>query len=153
MKLAPKSPDGITRYLERSWRNYAGEVAAEHGMELDDARQRTRKQLDSILPDGGDTPGHDFFDLMDDDCVGSLWVAERNGDLFIYDIVVDESQRGRGLGSAAMLAVERLALERGAAGISLSVFSHNTGAIRLYERLGYAVMEKTKGGQRMRKRV
>jgi ribosomal protein S18 acetylase RimI-like enzyme len=33
------------------------------------------------------------------------------------------------------------------------VFAHNDGAIRLYERLGYEVVEKARGGQRMRKSV
>ncbi|MHC4451637.1 MAG: GNAT family N-acetyltransferase [Planctomycetota bacterium] len=151
MRLVPKSPKSAADYLDGSWRNYAGEVAKEHGLELVDALAKTRKQLDSILPEGAATPGHDFFDLEADELVGSLWVTERDGDLFIYDIMIDETQRGRGRGTAAMQAVEELARERGCAGIGLSVFAHNEGAIRLYERLGYEVVEQAKGGQRMRK--
>lgn len=153
MKLVPKSAARASDYLDGSWRSYAGEVAKGHGLELEVALGKTRKLFDSILPDGSATPGHDFFDLGEEDSVGSLWVAERDGDLFIYDIVIDEKQRGRGLGTAAMQAVEKLARERGCAGIGLSVFAHNQGAIRLYERLGYEVVETAKAGQRMRKSV
>ena len=46
-----------------------------------------------------------------------------------------------------------MARERGVTSVSLSVFAHNDGAIRLYERLGYGVVEKNKGGQRMSKTV
>jgi ribosomal protein S18 acetylase RimI-like enzyme len=153
MRLVPKSPAKAASYLDGSWRNYAGEVAHEHGLALEDALAKTRKQFDSILPQGAATPGHDFFDLEADGVIGSLWVTERDGDLFLYDIMIDASHRGRGHGTAAMQAVEALARERGAAGIGLSVFAHNEGAIRLYERLGYEVVEKAKAGQRMRKTV
>jgi len=153
MRLVRKGSEEAERYLRGSWRNYAREVAHEHGFELDDALAKTRKQFDSILPEGSATPGHDFFDLEADELVGSLWVTERDGDLFIYDIVIDEAHRGSGHGTAAMQAVEKLARERGMAGIGLSVFAHNDGAIRLYERLGYEVVEAAKGGQRMRKSV
>ncbi|MHC4939822.1 MAG: GNAT family N-acetyltransferase [Planctomycetota bacterium] len=151
MRLVAKSAEEADRYLGGSWRHYANDVASELGIGLDDALERTRRQLDSILPQGRDTPGHHFFDIVDDEPVGSLWVAEVDGDLFIYDIMVDEAHRGRGLGTAAMRAAEDLARKRGAAGIGLSVFAHNEGAIRLYERLGYEVVEKGTGGQRMRK--
>lgn len=151
MRLVPKGPEETARYLDGSWVNYARDVARTLHIELDDALQRTRKQLDGILTEGAATPGHDFFDLVEEEPVGSLWVADREGDLYIYDIVVDARHRGRGLGTAALRAVEDLARKRGANGVALSVFAHNDGAIRLYERLGYEVVEKDEGGQRMRK--
>lgn len=151
MKLVPKSTARANDYLDGSWRSYAGEAAKGHGLELEDALDRTRKLFDSILPEGPATTGHDFFDLEADQLVGSLWLGDRDGDLFIYDIMIDEAHRGRGHGTAAMRAVEELARKRGMAAIGLSVFAHNEGAIRLYERLGYEVVESAKAGQRMRK--
>ena len=62
--------------------------------------------------------------------------------------VNEVAQRSSGHGTAAMQAVETFARERSAAGITLNVFAHNDGAIRLYERL-----EAAKGGQRMRKQL
>jgi len=151
MRLEPKGIGEAERYLESSWRNYAREVAAELGIPLDEALARTRKQRDAILPQGAATPGHEFLDLLEEGPVGSLWIGDHHGDLYVFDIVVDESARGRGYGTAALELVEERARERGATGVSLSVFAHNTGAQRLYERLGYEVVEKDKGGQGMRK--
>ena len=52
-------------------------------------------------------------------------------------IAVDPTLRGLGIGSALMLKAEEVAKSRGKLKTSLHVISKNTGAIRLYERLGY----------------
>lgn len=54
-------------------------------------------------------------------------------------VSVKDSCRGRGVGTVLMAAAEDFARARGARRIELEVLSKNTGAIRLYERLGYAV--------------
>ncbi|HEX2294831.1 MAG TPA: GNAT family N-acetyltransferase [Actinomycetota bacterium] len=53
-------------------------------------------------------------------------------------LAVDEAVRGRGLGTAMMREVERLARGSGAGGVRLNVSLGNDGARRFYERLGYA---------------
>ncbi len=52
-------------------------------------------------------------------------------------LAVDASVEGRGVGSALMNETDTMALKRGAASISLHVFSNNTRARQLYERHGY----------------
>lgn len=54
-------------------------------------------------------------------------------------ISVASAARGQGVGTALMLAGEAWARERGAERMELSLDSHNEGALRLYERLGYEV--------------
>lgn len=49
--------------------------------------------------------------------------------------------RGRGIGSALMAQADPLALAAGCDLISLGVFETNTGALRLYRRLGYELLE------------
>lgn len=56
--------------------------------------------------------------------------------LYLEDLVVSESVRGRGVGEALMAALAREAVSRGALRIEWAVLDWNTGAIRLYERLG-----------------
>lgn len=91
---------------------------------------------------------HDEFDP-------ALWLlAEREGELagaallwrpvngrgWVKDLAVRADERGRGLGGALLRAGLRASAERGAARVGLKVDSTNpTGAIRLYERLGFAV--------------
>ena len=52
-------------------------------------------------------------------------------------LAVDESYRGRGIGSMMMEAAEAQALSAGAEGMRLDVSLVNEGAARFYERLGY----------------
>ncbi len=58
-------------------------------------------------------------------------------------IVVAPAWRGRGVGTALMLAGESWARRHGARGMTLDLSAANDGARRLYERLGYAVHELT----------
>jgi aminoglycoside 6'-N-acetyltransferase len=52
-------------------------------------------------------------------------------------IAVDPGWRGRGVGTALLRAAEAWASERGATRMTLGLDAFNTGALRLYERMGY----------------
>ncbi|HJP89135.1 MAG TPA: GNAT family N-acetyltransferase [Candidatus Limnocylindrales bacterium] len=54
-------------------------------------------------------------------------------------IAVDPAWRGRGVGTALLRAAEAWARERGATRMTLGLDAFNTGALRLYERMGYEV--------------
>ncbi|MGD8568876.1 MAG: GNAT family N-acetyltransferase [Gammaproteobacteria bacterium] len=49
--------------------------------------------------------------------------------------------RNRGIGTALMSIVDKLAIEAGCDTISVEVFEQNEGALRLYQRLGYNIVE------------
>lgn len=55
----------------------------------------------------------------------------------IYSIAVDPDFRGQGLGELLMQQAEVLALDTGCTALRLEVRTDNTGAIALYQRLGY----------------
>ena len=56
----------------------------------------------------------------------------------IVELVVRRGMRGRGIGTALMQAAEAFCKNRGCDGIRVEVFSPNTDARRLYEKLGYS---------------
>jgi ribosomal protein S18 acetylase RimI-like enzyme len=60
-----------------------------------------------------------------------------DGELYLDDLAVDASVRGRGIGTRLMQAVFDLARERGLSAVWLEVVDTNPGARRLYERLGF----------------
>jgi ribosomal protein S18 acetylase RimI-like enzyme len=145
-------------YIESMLPEYARDGARAMGWELAKAREMAEAQLARILPDGVATKGHAIAHLEEGgERVGVLWFANQLEEspprLFLYDIRIDPAHRGRGLGTAMMRDLERIALLAGARELRLSVFEHNTGAIRLYGRLGFAAHERGLGGMTMSKRI
>ncbi|MGB2982356.1 MAG: GNAT family N-acetyltransferase [Candidatus Bipolaricaulia bacterium] len=62
-----------------------------------------------------------------------------DGDFYLLSIAIDEDQRGQGVGSALMDAMENQARACGSERLSLDVAAKNEGARRLYERRGMTV--------------
>lgn len=56
----------------------------------------------------------------------------------VHDVAVLASHRGRGIAELMLAEAERMARERGAVKMTLEVLSGNGGALRLYERIGFA---------------
>ncbi len=67
-------------------------------------------------------------------------------DEFMVDaLVVDPRTRGSGIGTKLLSQAEDKARELGKTKMKLSVIGENTGAIRLYERVGYTTYRTEKG--------
>jgi ribosomal protein S18 acetylase RimI-like enzyme len=64
------------------------------------------------------------------------------GTWYINALATFPGNRGQGLGSSLLAAAERLARENGTSAMSIQVYGQNTGAVRLYQRLGYKFHEK-----------
>ena len=88
--------------------------------------------------DGIETDGTWLWAIEEDGrAVGTVFLGVREGGAWLYDIVVDETERGRGLGRAAMLALEAKVKELGYASVGLNVWGGNEIARALYRKLGY----------------
>lgn len=128
--------------------SYAADLAQTSGSTLEEAHLRAEQQTRELLPDGVDTVGHHLFRVLDGigAPVGVLWVGphpQRRGAGWVYEIEIDESRRGEGLGRAAMLAAERITIDAGWSALGLNVFGHNPRARALYDSLGYEVAATT----------
>ena len=56
---------------------------------------------------------------------------------YIMDVIVTESHRNKGFGTALMNSANDWAKEQNCSFINLDVIANNPGAIKLYERLGF----------------
>ena len=65
------------------------------------------------------------------------------GHAYIHSVVVGKEHRGSGIGSELMNGIEAIARERGLQHSTLRVVIGNDGARRLYERLGYKVVDRS----------
>ncbi|WP_138947139.1 N-acetyltransferase [Plantibacter sp. M259] len=116
----------------------AGETEAE-------ATAKAAQSLAETFPAGRLQVGHLVFEVvLDEAAVGALWIGPRStshpDEWWIWDVEIDESFRGRGLGRQAMQLAETAAKEQGAKTLGLNVFGFNRIARGLYESLGYETM-------------
>jgi len=72
-------------------------------------------------------------------------MRESSGDCYLFDIDVDEEERGQGVGRVAVKMVisevEHLNVDR----LGLNVFDSNAAAVVLYESLGFETVSHTDG--------
>lgn len=142
VRLRPMRPDEYRAFLARSKSGYTHDMVVHGGMPQAAAERKSDEDHASILPDGLATPGQWIYVVeADGEAVGHLWVAERGTPerrtLYIYGVEIDEAQRGRGFGRAAMLLAEEEARARGIGRLELNVFGGNDVARGLYRSLGY----------------
>jgi GNAT superfamily N-acetyltransferase len=169
--LAKRSGFAHNRDILRMWRALNGEVAEARWPRgfivrsyADADAERVHALLDEAYA-GWDTdyvrrPHADWLTFMTghDDFDPEMWfLVERHADLvacalhwkefqqrgWVKDIVVRESERGNGLGTALLQHAFRAYSSRGATQVGLKVDSTNpTGAPRLYERSGFVTDQR-----------
>lgn len=125
-------------YSVNSWKNnmiQAGLI--DESVTFKEAEEQIRK----FVPKGLKTPNHYFMHIVyEGRKVGNFWLEiRRRGavEAYLWDLLVNEDQRGKGHGTAAMMKIHQFSQERGATKISLNVFSYNRVARNLYEKVGY----------------
>jgi ribosomal protein S18 acetylase RimI-like enzyme len=145
VRLRPLRDDEYPAFLESSHRQYVVDLHDNGGMDGDQAEAKATRDFETLLPDGLATPGHTICAIEEEatgERIGRLWFADRKEHgrtvAFLYDITIDEQHRGRGLGRAAMLALERAAAGQGRTELELNVFGGNSRARGLYRSLGFA---------------
>ncbi|MFF0113204.1 GNAT family N-acetyltransferase [Streptomyces prasinus] len=110
----------------------------ERGVPEAEARAKTAKDHAALLPDGRASKGMLFSVLEHEGTpVGTLWLALRAEQAYVFDVEADAAHRGRGHGRALMLLAEAQSIAAGKRAIGLNVFAGNTPAERLYASLGY----------------
>lgn len=74
-----------------------------------------------------------------------LFFRKRSTVARLYSLATQPEARGKGVGSELVAAAERASRRRGCRTLRLEVRTDNTGAIRLYEQLGYQRLGRLDG--------
>ena len=153
--LRPMTQSEYERFLEQAVPDYAADKVQSGDWPADEAHRRSADAFAALLPAGLETPGHLLLVIeegADGTDLGYLWLALPGGlggrDAFLYEFLIREPYRRKGLGTRALEALDELARDRGIESIGLHVFAHNAPAIALYEKMGYGVTDLV-----MRKRL
>ncbi|OSZ76692.1 GNAT family N-acetyltransferase [Hydrogenophaga sp. IBVHS1] len=96
------------------------------------AAMAARPQMYSILAFDGEQP----VGLVN--CIEGFSTFACRPLVNVHDVTVLASHRGRGIAERMLAEAEAIARERGAVKLTLEVLSGNHGAVRLYERIGFA---------------
>ena len=135
-------PDEFETWLPNARKAYATDMIESGGLEAEAAHAKAEIDFATLLSAGVESADQSLYMLVDGgEVVGDLWIAERDDNvgriLFVFDVHVRESLRGRGYGKAAMGFVEEEARRRGIPRVALNVFGGNAVARGLYRSLGY----------------
>lgn len=110
----------------------------ERGVPETEARAKAAKDHAALLPDGRESQGMLLSVLEHEDTpVGTLWLAVRADQAYVFDVEAGAAHRGQGYGRSLMLLAEAQSIAAGKRVIGLNVFAGNTPAERLYASLGY----------------
>lgn len=142
--LQPMDEERYHTFHQRSLDLYASELLESGSVEdPEEAVRASSQEMANLLPDGRATPGQLLFSAVDTagETVGEVWIALQPHRAFLYDIMVDPTRRGQGLGTQMLRAAAAVTREHGRSVLALNVFGNNEGARRLYERSGFVTTE------------
>lgn len=131
-------------WIARSLATYRDENI-KNGLTFAEAQKKSDEDFQRLLPEGLQSKDQYIYAIKENSSnwIGTLWFGVRGADdnrkAFIYDIILDESTRGKGYGKKAMEFLEVEVKNLGLRHIGLHVFGHNTVARNLYETLGYEI--------------
>jgi GNAT superfamily N-acetyltransferase len=150
--LRPLREDEFDAWNVAHTRRYADGMVEFAGLEREAAERKAAADVAAVLPAGLATEGTRLWAIEDDRgrVVGSVFLGVRQGQAWLYDIVVNEDERGRGVGRATMVALEEEVRRLGFGSVGLNVWGGNVVARSLYRSLGY--VERSVGMHKMLER-
>lgn len=143
VKLQRMGQEEFDFYIRNKVPRYAESIAENIKLDEHEALENANQKLQKLLPDGINTPGHLFFNVIQNNkLIGYAWIKinSETQQAFLYEIYIEEQYRGKGYGTLTMQLTEDLLIEQGIETFNLHVFGHNKGARKLYERIGFDVI-------------
>ncbi|WP_215542392.1 GNAT family N-acetyltransferase [Amycolatopsis sp. CA-230715] len=135
------SDEDFGEYLRDAIDRYALAQVAAKVCGPEDAKAVAVKTYEKLLPNGVGTHGHHLYNAFNAmEKVGMIWLAEQDRVRktgFIYDVIVVNALRRRGIGLAILRAGEGMARLMGLETLRLHVVGDNFAARGLYRKAGF----------------
>lgn len=138
ISLRPLREDEYAGWDEAHRREYARGLVEHAGLSREEAEAKVARDVPAVLPRGLATEATWIWAVeADGRRVGTVFLGLRGDGAWLYDITIDESERGRGHGRGAMTALEAEVRALGYDSIGLNVWGGNEVARGLYRSLGW----------------
>ena len=144
------------KFLIWSINNYAEAKIKAKNWKKDEAFELSKKAFEEYLPQGLETKNHYLFCILNKNLeeIGHLWYFQNNDTCFIYDFLIVEKFRRQGFATKCLEILEKNISLKKISYIKLHVFGHNIPAIKLYEKYGFILEDKsTKKNINMSKKI
>lgn len=141
----PISITAFTTYRAYTLNSLASELARVRYLTSEQAHSAAERSLKALFPeDRPDAKDQFIFELISgENIVGILHFGIKRDAMepyiYLWDILIHDSFRGRGYGREAMKILETKSNELGFKRIMFHVFGDNHVARKLYESLGYTI--------------
>ena len=153
IRLRPMAHDEWDAWYTWALTEYADDMVRNESLTRERALVQAAEETGALLPEGLATPGHHLLiaeDASDGRRLGYLWFGPRTRTpdpnvAWLYDIFVEEPERGRGIARAMLELFEVEARTSGYRRVELNVFGDNATARHLYDSVGYVEMARQMG--------
>lgn len=146
INFKPMTAAEFSVFLNYLISDYAEEISSSYRLPKADALKQAQAQIGASLPEDVETSGQVLLSIFYQDAVqehhvGYFWYKpdEASQSVFIYDFSIFPAWRNKGLGSAAMNALEKALRQQGFTQIKLRVAADNERARHVYETNGFRV--------------
>lgn len=134
--------DEFSSYKGPQLEKYAQDIAKTFKRPIEEVRNEAQEQVNRLLKNGLSTPGHFLYNVIEKKSgtiVGHVWfnLEKEKKRAFLYDILIQESYRGKGYGRKTMQLLEAKLRDMGVSQLGLHVFANNEVAINLYKTQGF----------------
>lgn len=143
IQLRPMNDAEYSDYTRVAIPSYADEKMKGENLTREQADDLARESFAKLLPHGIASANQflrTIVELGTGRAIGTLWYAKKSTPrphVWIYDFVVANELRGRGIGAEALRLLEIEVRALGINSIGLHVFGHNESAAGLYEKTGF----------------
>lgn len=141
LRLRPMRADELAAFLPRGEEGYRRQLVEFAGAADDEAREKAARDYAAVFPGGRVQDDHFALvvETADGRSVGYVVYALRaqGRKAWLYELEIDEPERGRGYGREALRLFEEHARARGVLEVGLNVFAGNELARALYRRSGW----------------
>ncbi len=150
IKFQPLNAAQFDDYRRYFIADYGQEISLNFRVPLAQALVQAETALAESFPAGKAQPGHHLLSIeIDGDTkqnrsaqqIGYFWLTdtEKTHTVFINDFVIFSELRNKGLGRAAIDALERKLKHQGVTQLKLRVAFENTRALALYQAVGFNI--------------
>jgi ribosomal protein S18 acetylase RimI-like enzyme len=129
LKFVPATPEQYDQFLQMMWED--GQEYLENTLRV---MQMTLAEYAQIFRTRGEVRAI----YQDADLAGFYWVEERGDTLHLHGLILKAKFQGQGIGTSVLtMLAESYASKMNI--IELGVYQANSGAIKLYEKMGYKI--------------